>query len=119
MMVFNHLNQNHFHDFMFIVVPNFIQKYTILWDPISYQYVSVDCTDDNINNLLTIDEAIDQDFLGKNEYIQILINFNLNHINSLVPNSLVRQSLHDTIINTVNEMTSFYGDVHKLDIIGI
>ena len=58
-------------------------------------------------------------FLVKKEYAEILINLNVNHINSLVPDSFVRRSLIDTVVNRINEMTSFYGDVHKLDIMGI
>ena len=119
MMLFNHLNDDQFHDFLFIVTPKFMKKYAILWDSIRYEYVSIDNANDKIDNLLTIDEAIDQDFLGKKEYAEILINLNVNHINSLVPDSFVRRSLIDTVVNRINEMTSFYGDVHKLDIMGI
>lgn len=108
------------YDTTFIVVPNFYYV-AILWDSIEHEFVGVQLNwnDDLTDRMLTIDEAIDQDFISRNDYIQILADANSNYINKVFTDSDIKEALKPLINVRINEMKSFYGRICKFNILGV
>lgn len=75
-------------DYMFIVVPKHQYGYIILFDSVHLEFVRADTNNTSVDNLLTIDEAIDQDFIAAKDYVDFLTNLNIKEMNNTLDDQL-------------------------------
>ena len=73
---------------MFVVVPKNEYGRIILFDSVNLNFVCANTNNESVNNLLTIDEAINSGAISREKYVEVLTNLNLNDIDNTLDSQL-------------------------------